>query len=87
MFDGLSGQVYTETIQKERPRGRRRIDHVTRGSTRYVARYKHEEVGAATLEQMTIRSILLNLPSLTMAALESVPWEVARRVWQQIKSS
>lgn len=63
------------------------MDQITRGSTRCIAGYKSKGLGAATLEQMAVRSVLLNLRPLTIAALEALPWEIARRVWKQVKSA
>ena len=59
----------------------------TIGSTREAASFRSIGPGCASLENMAIRSALSNILSITVESLETLPWDLAAKLWQRILAS
>lgn len=82
-YDRDSGLVYNEVIA---PGGPMTADWVwkTIGSTREAATFRSLGPGCSSLENMAIRCALKNILSITVESLETLPWELGRKLWQRI---
>ncbi len=84
-FDADSGQIYTEMTCRAGPMT---ADWVwkTKGSSKSVRRFRSAGPGCASLENMAIRSVIANSSSLTAELMQDVPWHIAQKMWQRVKT-
>lgn len=57
----------------------------TLGSSRESGRFQSLGPGCASLSNMAIRSVMVNLMSVTVENLQGVPWQVGKKLWERIR--
>ncbi|OJD34665.1 cbs domain-containing protein [Diplodia corticola] len=84
-YDPGSGQVFSETHCSMTSMVPSWVTATT-GSVADLINFRDpDSMGAACLEQVAIRSVLLQLDSLDYEAISCVPWAIGRRIWAQIR--
>lgn len=84
-FDPSSGQVFSETACRMTSMVPSWATATT-GSVADLVNFRNtESVGAACLEQVAIRSVLLQLDSLDYETLACVPWTIGRKIWACVR--
>ncbi|KAF1988239.1 hypothetical protein K402DRAFT_31636 [Aulographum hederae CBS 113979] len=63
------------------------FEESTRGSTKEFRRHKNQGIGADSLENMAIHSVLYNLPELTVESLATTPWRIGEKVWNKLSKA
>jgi hypothetical protein len=56
----------------------------TRGSKEYLSNYTNAQ-GAASLQTMAWRSVMINMTWLDAETLRIVPWAIGRRLWRKLQ--
>ena len=79
-----SGQMFTEQSYKPAPMGPI-WTFQTRGSSQEYRRFVSPGPGCADLWDMAVRTLLVNLDSLTPEALSNTPLPFLERIWKSIE--
>lgn len=83
-FSQESGQVYVETHQRGGPMTSEWV-WKTLGSSQESGRFRSLGPGCASLSNMAIRSVMVNMMSVTVENLQGVPWQVGKKLWDRIR--
>lgn len=83
-FTQESGQVYVETLQRGGPMTSEWV-WKTLGSSQESGRFRSLGPGCASLLNMAIRSVMVNMMSVTVENLQGVPWHVGKKLWDRIR--
>lgn len=57
----------------------------TLGSSQESGRFRSLGPGCASLSNMAIRSVMVNIMSVTVENLQGVPWHVGKKLWDRIR--
>lgn len=57
----------------------------TLGSSQESGRFRSLGPGCASLSNMAIRSVMVNMMSVTVENLQGVPWHVGKKLWDRIR--
>lgn len=57
----------------------------TLGSSQEPGRFRSLGPGCASLSNMAIRSVMVNMMSVTVENLQGVPWHVGKKLWDRIR--
>ena len=57
----------------------------TLGSSQESGRFRSPGPGCASLSNMAIRSVMVNMMSVTVENLQGVPWQVGKKLWDRIQ--
>lgn len=57
----------------------------TLGSSQESGRFRSLGPGCASLLNMAIRSVMVNMMSVTVENLQGVPWHVGKKLWNRIQ--
>lgn len=57
----------------------------TLGSSQESGRFRSLGPGCASLSNMAIRSVMVNMMSVTVENLQGVPWHVGKKLWDRIQ--
>ena len=79
-----SGQIFTEQICEPVSMGPA-WTWKARGSTAEFVNFRNPGLGSATLWDVALRTLLLNLDSLTPNVLQGMPISILERLWEIIK--
>lgn len=83
-FSQESGQVYVESLQRGGPMTSEWV-WKTLGSSQESGRFRSLGPGCASLSNMAIRSVMVNMMSVTVENLQGVPWHVGKKLWDRIR--
>ncbi|KAF9638195.1 CBS domain-containing protein [Lasiodiplodia theobromae] len=84
-YDQGSGQVFSETHCGMTSMYPSWVTATTGAVADLIDFRNTESTGAACLEQVAIRSVLLQLNNLDYETIACVPWTVGRKIWAQIR--
>lgn len=84
-FNPQSGQVFSETYSVMHSMAPSWVTATT-GSVSDLVNFRNfESVGAACLEQIALRSVLLQLDNLDHQTLACVPWVIGKKIWAHVR--
>jgi hypothetical protein len=85
-YDEENGQIYYESSCPESISLSKWL-YAVKGSTKEFEDFKNPK-GAATLEEMSMRTLLRYSDNLSVEALDGIPWKpIGRKMWERIRAA
>jgi len=84
-FDPESGQVFTEYAVSARQASPLQWLLQTRPGAEELSARSDKQTGLSPLREICMRTLLHNVSNLEAEALQGVPWELAKRIWERMR--